>query len=342
MYKFQVTTRKEILESLKDQGYYLIGLDGTVPNGELLYDELYDHHKSNGADIQIEELMSLNIRFLRKEGIKICFVTTQVDADAICAAYYFINRVLKEHFYIGDGEKFLKAISYDCDHLGVPKWLSSYAEDAAMIVAALKEVSTLLIAEFGLNPDRKAWTIEEKELYASKAFEQGVRLIELAIKGEWNYKAIAAPYWEKVEANTQMIVENNRIKEYKDCLIFDAKGLGGQYIDPRCWLRAAKQLGIEPKLPVTLTQREVIVENKLKGYSYTLGCVPLHPKLNSLDYTKQTFGILTKAEKKINPDADGWGGRKTVGGSGWNTPSNLLAKEVIDLLTLSPLIAKAM
>ena len=81
-------------------------------------------------------------------------------------------------------------------------------------------------------------------------------------------------------------------------------------------------MGLKSPLAITLVQREVIVENEFKGYSYTIGCVPLHPALSELDYTRGTFDSLTAKEKELNPNADGWGGRKTVGGSGWNTPQS--------------------
>ena len=133
---------------------------------------------------------------------------------------------------------------------------------------------------------------------------------------------------------TDELVNSDRIKLYRDCLLFDARGLGGRYIDPRCWLRAAKALGLEPQEPITLVTRDVVVDNQYKGLSHTLGCVPFHDKLSELDFTTLTFTALTEAERKINPTCDGWGGRKTVGGSGWNTCSNLQPEQVIDIVLI--------
>ena len=128
------------------------------------------------------------------------------------------------------------------------------------------------------------------------------------------------------------LLDENRVTFYRDCLLIDYKGLQGKYIDPRCALKAYQFMGHSCQFPVTLAQREVFINNEFKGYSYTLGCIPLHPELAKLDYTKWAFAALTEAERKINPNADGWGGRKTVGGSGWNTPSQLSPEQVIDIV----------
>lgn len=127
-----------------------------------------------------------------------------------------------------------------------------------------------------------------------------------------------------------MLVSEGRLQLYRDCLLINYKGLGGRYIDPRCALKATSHWDI--LLPITLSVREVYVEGELKGHSYTLGTIPLHSLIDALDYTNGVFEQLTNAERKIQPNADGWGGRKTVGGSGWNTPSLLPPKQVIDLV----------
>jgi hypothetical protein len=63
-----------------------------------------------------------------------------------------------------------------------------------------------------------------------------------------------------------------------------------------------------------------------------LGTIPLHPQQKNFDFTRGVFDALTKAERDRAPNADGWGGRATVGGSGWDTPSLLTAPEVIDIV----------
>jgi hypothetical protein len=73
-------------------------------------------------------------------------------------------------------------------------------------------------------------------------------------------------------------------------------------------------------------------EHKYGGIQYTLGCLPNHPQTRHLDYTASTFERLTQAELAKDPSSEGWGGRRTVGGSGWNTPSHLTPEEAIALL----------
>lgn len=94
-----------------------------------------------------------------------------------------------------------------------------------------------------------------------------------------------------------------------------------------------RALTSEPESPVTLAQRERYNDGEFLGYSYTLGVVPLHSKLSQIDYVSAgVFDALTEAERAINPNNDPWGGRKTVGGSGWNTPSKLKPFQVIDIV----------
>lgn len=342
--KFVVTTRKETLEALQSQGYVLIGVDGTVPKAQHLYDYLFDHHRPDGAAIQLDEMETLGFD-PREVSSKLCFVTTQVDADAIAAAFR-IKKAQRFTFrphpaYNNDPEKyrFLQAISYECDHIGVPNFLNAYADPAAMVVAALKEESETVVQQLGLSANRHNWSLEDQESYAAISFERGVDCIERLLEHyddsddplKWDYRAIAQPYWQTVQANTQQIIAEKRITQYRDCLIFNQVGMTG-YIDPRCWIRASHQQGIYPHYPITVTQREVWQDNEFKGYAYTLGTIPLHPRQKDFDYTGGVFDALTKAERDRNPNADGWGGRATVGGSGWNTPSLLTPQEVIDIV----------
>lgn len=322
MIKYIVTTRKEILENLRQEGYYIIGVDGTVPDAVELYDELYDHHRTGGAEIQILELDD----FQKPEADKIAIITTMLDADAVCSAYYVTKKICGVE---PQNKRWLEAVSYDCDHLGVPEKYSDLADDAAMCVAAMKETSNQLISELGLNPDRRSWSIENKEKYASTGFQLGVANLD---NPDWNYREIAKPYWQKVRKNTQMIIDQKRITAINFGFLFNQQGIK-DYIDPRCWIKATQQMGIDsPDRFLTLTAREVFIKNEYKGLSYTLGSVPLHPKLESWDYTQGVFQALTEAEREIDPNADGWGGRKTVGGSGWNTTSNLSPEEVFDIV----------
>ena len=327
--EYLVTTRLEVLKKASS-GCQVYMVDGTVPGWSPDQDDYhFDHHRQGGADIQIDEMPSYIEGII--PDISGLIVTTQVDADACVAAAY-----LQVGDLIGDETlNKLRAIAYDCDHLAVPPSLGEYADFASQCVAAMKAESGELIELLGLPIDRKSWTLEMKEMYASVAFKRGTESIIAACKGERKFPGEcgeAVEYWQKVELNTQRIIDEDRIFEYKGCLIFDGKGLQGEYIDPRCWLKASQQMGLIAKLPITLAQREVIVENEFKGFSYTIGCIPLHPKLSELDFTQGAFESLTAAERKINPDADGWGGRKTVGGSGWNTPSRLEPQQIIDIV----------
>jgi hypothetical protein len=364
MVTYLVTTRLEVLEKAS-AGCQVFMVDGTVPGWKPGQEDYhFDHHRQGGADIQIDEMPTFNpnsnesflwhkaIDFTDQPSLEQIIVTTQLDADA-CVAAAWLQLTKKDLFSdeIGIATAHqrkdqmiakLRAIAYDCDHLGVPNSLSQYADFAAQCVAAMKSDSDKLVEELGLSKDRKTWTIEQKESYASLAFQRGTEALIAACKGERKFPGEcgeAKEYWEKVEANTQLLLDENRVTFYRDTLLINYKGLQGQYIDPRCAIKAYNWLkenhGHDCATPITLAQREVFIDNEFKGFSYTIGCIPLHPKLADLDYTQGTFEALTVAERKINPSADGWGGRKTVGGSGWNTPSQLTPEQVIDIVLAS-------
>jgi hypothetical protein len=327
--KCVVTTRKEVLESLKKQGYYLIGVDGTVPGAQNLYDELYDHHRTGGADIQLDEMdgyHGLDSDSLGGNFSDIAVVTTSVDADAIVAAY----RLTYEYTQLNQGQDLLRSIAYDCDHLAVPESLSEYADKAAQVVAALKEEANLLAKKLNMPDDRRQWTIEDKEKFGSLAFEQGVNLIFELLSGEWDYRLPANKYWQEVEKITQQIKKENRIRKYRNHLIFDGRGISG-YIDPRCFYRNLTSEDSEKVNPIAV----FVFDHSLGGQKYTIGVIPLHKDRCCVDLTKTVFSALNEAEKQINPESQDWGGRATVGGSPFNNPSLLTPEQVIDMIQVS-------
>lgn len=323
---YLVTTR---LEKIRGD-LQIIMLDGTVPGWTPKKDDFhFDHHRRGGAAIQIDEMpYSLSIK---DDAI---IVTTQVDADAcVAAAFAQLNWGKRSHLSVSDTLSKLRAIAFDCDHLCVPPELLAKADFAACAVAALKLSGNSLVDELGLPRDRKTWSLDDKERYSSEAFKRGTDWLIDASYGNRPFPGElgeATEYWQQVEHNTQMLIEQKRLKLYCDCLLIDYRGLGGQYIDPRCAIKATAHWDIP--LPITLSVREVYIEGELFGYSYTLGTIPLHPLIDKLDYTLGIFERLTHAERAIQPNADGWGGRKTVGGSGWNTPSHLTPQQVVDIV----------
>lgn len=321
--KYLVTTR---LEALPRNNEPIIMVDGTVPGWkpDNLVDYHFDHHRPGGASVQIDEIPR-GLPWYENST----FVTTQVDADAcVAAAWVQIAEDCSK-----EDERKLQAIAWDCDHLCVPRELSDLADFAAQAVAALKAGGELLAKELGLPADRKTWSVEDKEKYASLAFGRGTQHLIDACKGKRKFpgeEGEAAQYWQQVETDTAMLEKEGRVTQYRGCTIINMKGLGGKYIDPRCALRVVAKENL-PMYPITVTQREIYTENQFKGFSYTIGVVPLHPLVERIDYTIETFAVLTNAEQISNPNNAPWGGRKTVGGSGWNSVSNLTPQDVIDL-----------
>ena len=313
-------------------------VDGTVPGYVVREGDLYyDHHRIGGAEIQIDEIgAGVNNAY---QGIK-AIVTTQLDADACVAAAWvqlYGDNISKEN------HRKLRAIAFDCDHLKVPDELADLADFAAQAVAAMKSEGFKIAEQLGLPEDRKNWTEDQKVAYASAGFRQGTEWLIAAVKGDRSYPGElgeAADYWQQVQSDEQLFIDEQRITKYKDALLFNMIGWGGRYVDPRASLRAAKRLGMSAAL--TLTQRET----KDGGWSYTIASAQ-----KNLLTEFNAFYKLTKAEaikrkvdtaivntywKKAELNAligfDPWGGREAVGGSGWRSPSLLSPNEVIDAL----------
>lgn len=140
----------------------------------------------------------------------------------------------------------------------------------------------------------------------------------------------AAQYLQQVEADTAMLEKEGRVSSFQGVTSISLRGLQGKDIDARCVLQVVAK-GSLPASPITVTQREIFINNEFKGYSYKIGVVPFHPLASQLDYTAGTFDKLTEAERKINPKAAPWEGTKTAGGTGCNAVSNLSLQRIIDI-----------
>lgn len=327
---YLVTTNADRLPT----DHQIIMVDGTVPNWEAKPGDLHwDHHRPDGADIQMDEIpLPDRTSFLKEHSTEQtpCFVTTMVDADACCAAAWV--QLQRSQLTDETIAKF-KAIAWDCDHLMVPPELTHLAEFAAKADAALKKSSEGIAADLGLPHERKDWAEDHWEAYSSEAFRRGTEWLIAAANGDCPYpgeQGEADDYWQQVEADAQMLQDENRIQFIETkrgaIAICDVRSVGHS-VDPRSFYQAI-QSHSQTLRPEAITMRD----HRLGGNQYTLGSIPLHPKQHTLDYTQGTFERLTQAEQTKNPNTGNWGGRRTVGGSPWNHPSNLTIEEIVALL----------
>jgi len=328
--RYLVTTNADRLPS----NHQIIMVDGTVPHWEAKPDDLHwDHHRPGGADIQMDEIpLPKHSSFLEEHSTHQppCFVTTMVDADACCAAAWV---QLPREVLTPETIAKLTAIAWDCDHLMVPPELSQYAEFAAKADAALKKSSEGIAAELGLPHERKDWTADHWEAYSSEAFRRGTEWLITAAKGERPYpgeQGEANDYWQQIEADAQMLKDENRIQfietQQGAIAVCDVRSVGHS-VDPRSFYHAIRAY------PHSLRPEAITVrDHRQGGNQYTLGSIPLHPEQRTLDYTQGTFDRLTQTEQRKDPQTGNWGGRRTVGGSPWNHPSNLTIEEIVALL----------
>jgi hypothetical protein len=332
--RYLVTTQADRLPS----DHQIIMVDGTVPDWKVKPGDLHwDHHRPDGADVQMDEIPMPEQQTLLAEKTTdqpSCFVTTMVDADACCAAAWV---QLPREVLTPETIAKLKAIAWDCDHLMVPDELQQYAEFGAKAVVALKAASEGIAADLGLPHERKDWVDADWEAYSSEAFRRGTEWLLAAAKGESPYPGEcgeADDYWQQIEADAQMLIDENRIRfmptERGDIAVCDQTSTS-HAIDPRSFYHAIPKLHQSSQSalrPEALTVRD----HRAGGTQYTLGSIPLHPQVHKLDYTQGTFDRLSQAEQAKDTDSGTWGGRRTVGGSPWNTPSQLTVEEIIALL----------
>jgi hypothetical protein len=328
-------------------------VDGTVPgwlpkDGDLHF----DHHRPGGAAIQLWEIPRDT-----KLPAQAVFVTTQTDADA-CAAAAWLQLVQMDLStpLLDVAYRYLSAIAYDCDHLGLPQeseW-DNLREFAAKAVAALKESGGVVAKELGLPENRKDWNDSAKAAFSSECFKRGTEWLIDACLGERTFpgeNGEADPYFERMNSMRSKVYENCRL--YKGCAIFDQRSFDG-YVDPRLLVEWTRAVGATE--PITLTVRSgvrlpnasFLGEDQQSAigddfvYSYTLGSIPLHakgsPKFSDRDVWRK-LQILEAQQREIRyqrlPETS-WGGRNEVGGSGWRDPAIAHPEQVIDSVLACP------
>ncbi len=317
-------------------GHQIVMVDGTVPGWKKSPQDLHwDHHRPQGADIQIDEMPIPTTSLMEDFAGELppCIVTPQLDADACCAAAWFqLPRSCLKQSTVDR----LRAIAWDCDHLIVPEGeLSQWSEFAAKAVIALKTTGAAIVNELELPKNRHTWSRSQWETYFSAGFKRDTEWLIAAAKGKrpWpGEQGEADNYLQGIERDAALLLAQKRIQLLPTprgvVAVGDLRDIG-HYIDPKSFNQAIASLtDLETLRPETLLVRE----HKYGGIQYTLGCLPAHPQTQHLDYTARIFERLTQAELAKDPSSQGWGGRRTVGGSGWNTPSHLTPEEAIALL----------
>jgi hypothetical protein len=321
MTNYLVTTKVADLETVTP----IAMVDGTVPGWNAKPGDLHwDHHRAGGGKVQIDEMpMGCAV------GSDYTFVTTQLEADAVVAAVWAQLESCTEENY-----RRLRAIAFDCDYLCVPDDLSDLSEFAAKVVAALKAEGVKLRQQWGsdLPQDMKEWTDEQRRDYYSFSFRHDVNWLLDAVAGKRDWpgeNGEADIHFAKIESDKERLLAEKRVTFYRMVPICDQRGLKG-YIDPRSFYRCLDR----NHSPITLVMRD---RKQGDGIGYTLGTFPLHHLANTVDFSAaDVWNKLSDAERALNPDFEGWGGRAIVGGSSWNNPSLLTPQQVIDIVLDAP------
>jgi hypothetical protein len=308
----------------------VIMVDGTVPGWKPRpIDFHFDHHRIGGAPTQIQEIPE-DVRIPED----VIFITTQLDADA-CVAAAWLKLLSLGCSVEADVKNRLIAIAYDCDHLGLPadpKW-DPYRAFAREAVAALKIAND---PSEDFPADRKSWDSATRARYYNEGFKRGVEwLVDAALgKTPWpGEQGEAISYWNH-QSQLRSYVKYCSYMD-KGIAILDRRSLR-TYLDPRIFLDWVREQPDHQH--VTLTIGDFSKPSDIIGYSYTLGCVPLHPKGSPCFSTNHVWEALARlenvhrVEKGLVPLEFSWSGREDVGGSGWNDPSLLTPSEVLHVI----------
>jgi len=339
-YKFLVTTDINAVPVDRQ----IVMIDGTVPGWTPKPGDLhFDHHKPCGEDVQIMEIPTdLSV------DPDAVFVTTQVDADAICSAVaiMLLSQGKREEFN-RNYEK-LVAISYDCDHLRCPYSLDHLSEFARNVVAGLKASSDKLVKDLSLPPQRNLWSPQQRSIFHTEAFRRGIESIwESCVYGSpWvGSQGEAIDYWKK-QASIRPVVEENCMIALGS-LVFRQDFCGNVgYIDPRLANDVAMSFASlgDMDYPIILKVCKPerlpgfgIIPETIKSFSYILGSIS-SPGFKKTSYSDNgVWEALAEAESisrsklSIPQGETNWGGRNAVGGSGWNDPSILYPLDAIQI-----------
>lgn len=326
-FRFFVGTELAALQAFAGD-HKIVMLDGTVPGWiPNNWDVHFDHHRKDGAKVQIDEMRSVwpeddPVGYCHYTG-NIVIATTQLDADAAVAAAYYTAGGL----FSPEAMRKLRAIAWDCDHLTVPADLADLKDFAFKAVAAFIQPSIrdAIPASLGLDPKGfKSWTAEERQAVSSESFRRTTEWLVSAALGlrPWPGESGEADGYaqELSDMADRLIAEGriNLIKVNDRPNMATGDGTGFAYVNPRSFYIAWEKMGYGvPDL--SLTYRE----HKSGTRAYTIATN------GDIDLTDGYFEAITAEEMSENPAADPWGGRATVGGSGWNTGSVLEPQQVL-------------
>lgn len=207
---------------------------------------------------------------------------------------------------------------------------------AGNAVAALKLEGKVIASKLGLPLDRREWTGDQKEWYASRCFQEGADWLVNAALGNSDYPGAngeASAYWADVEKMRPYVEFCSRLID--GCAVLDQRSLG-QYCDPRLLVEWARERETR-NITLTVRDRNLIDGDRLiPAYAYILGSVPLHDSGSPMFSDRGVWEALAEAERAKRarygypaPSTD-WTGRNEVGGSSWNDACVLSPEEVID------------
>lgn len=312
-------------------------VDGTVPGWQASPgDRLWDHHRPGGAPIQIEEMpLPTGPRSLLAEESdgqrQPYLVTTLLDADACTAAAWV--QLERSHLENPSVVRRLRALAWDCDHLRVPPELADLADWALGAGEVLQTHKTVVAKRLHLPADPQNWTPGDRIRCASIGFQDFTEWLMAAARGDRSWPgdgAMGDRVRQTMEQMADQLIAQQRVwfieTDGGAIAVCNGRSWGDDgWVNPRAFYRALARL----TPPAPLRAATISMRDRADGtLGYTIGSIPLHPDQAALDYTQGTFEALTAAERRKLPDADPWGGRKTVGGSPWNMPSHLTPEEV--------------
>jgi hypothetical protein len=281
----------------KIEGFQYISVDGNVIGNDIMF----DHHKPNGAPVQMDELPD---EFLLSD--KTVFCTLNVDEDAVISTMILKNGGLSA--FNGAQKDELRHASLSCDQLIKPNALFYYLKDYGFQL------------QMKYFHGKKELNDQEKASFYSKM----VDFLEIYMKHRSPLKLDP-----KFNGKFEGYLDKQRVRFFligfqlinKNCGFIDISQTGA--VSPHVMYELARQKSVEVIL--------IKYSNKqnTNGSIFTIGIDP-----NS-ELDKEKIFPLFEELNALDPNIDDihkWAGRAGVGGSPYKHGSGLTAGQIMNLL----------
>ena len=292
-------------------------------------DHVWDHHRENGTDCQIQEMPLPNTSGSLLQELQTCpqaeVISPVYDPDAIIAGLHLILE--RKHLEDPIVQQRMLAVSLACDHIIIPPY--RYPQLQKYTLLANKCIGTIYATRenwrqaLRLSKFESRWSEEQEVRLESACFARMIQWFADAVRGHspWpgEFEAISRTHWLRVSKLRQKILAQNLISLQNNVVVFDARELPSR--DPRAAYAAIRRLKLDGHL------RLLTIWQNYSGSKFTFWTNPDHPEWSEFSY----HAFISEFNAYTGTSG---GGRRTWGGSDWDADilEHISVSETIELL----------